>query len=731
MNLRLENLAMLFGLFALGVPIVLHFLQRRRFDVVDWGAMQFLPDAVTTQRRRWLDEILLMLLRMGMLAILVVALATPIASGDWLAWLGNESGRDVIIVLDGSFSMDARLTGQSSPLSDAVKQTRRILEESSPADRHAIMIARQPPLFWQHDLSDNVDELLQKLADLPLPAGNPDLPRALDDAWKHLQAHSQSSAKQIVVLSDKQLYGWADRASLNALDQLGERWHADIQRAKADGVSVPSLRVVKVGAELPKQAPNFSLAPLTASRGMARIGQKVAFQTALHLDGFASYEKPRDVAVHIDGKRVQALELPTGVELKQGQVPLRFDHKFEIEGVHVVSLILDADRDKDVLPADNAQHLAVTVVKELPILLVEADERASTEGSAFFLQRALSRGKSDEALKIIAASSLKPDHLKSDGGTKPAVVILADVPQLSAVQIEALDGFFSDGGGLWIIAGERVAKQAAFYNERLYRSGKGWSPARLDDVASAKDGMPVEPRTFQHPALEIFRQAEQGRPHVRFGSWLKVKHEARDGGAVVARLASGDPLLIEKPFKKGRVLLSTVGMDRRWDSTLPSAPEFPILVNELASYLAGARADGAVLHHGEPIRLRLGSAKPRIMVRTPESTKPRSIVSAADEFRWEDVGAVGVYDVDVAGERHAFVVRPDPNEAVLTRMSDDDWQRVRNRLPVAWADDVAQTTQTSTQSVRRDLWWVLFVALVGFLCAEVWMTRRLAMARGR
>ena len=57
MNFRVENLWMLFGLFALAVPILLHLLRRRRYDILDWGAMQFLPDSVSAHRKRWLDEI--------------------------------------------------------------------------------------------------------------------------------------------------------------------------------------------------------------------------------------------------------------------------------------------------------------------------------------------------------------------------------------------------------------------------------------------------------------------------------------------------------------------------------------------------------------------------------------------------------------------------------------------------------------------------------------------------
>src|SRR5215471_3743184 len=59
---------MLFGLGAIAIPPIIHLLNRRRFEVVDWGAMQFLQVSEVTRRRLMIEELLLMLLRMGLIA---------------------------------------------------------------------------------------------------------------------------------------------------------------------------------------------------------------------------------------------------------------------------------------------------------------------------------------------------------------------------------------------------------------------------------------------------------------------------------------------------------------------------------------------------------------------------------------------------------------------------------------------------------------------------------------
>src|SRR5258706_11343291 len=100
------NLAMLIGLAGVAIPIIIHLLNRRRFDVVDWGAMQFLKISETTRRRILIEEVLLMALRMGVIALMVLALAAPYLISPWVSKFLSDAGgrpnRDVVIIIDGS-----------------------------------------------------------------------------------------------------------------------------------------------------------------------------------------------------------------------------------------------------------------------------------------------------------------------------------------------------------------------------------------------------------------------------------------------------------------------------------------------------------------------------------------------------------------------------------------------------------------------------------------------------
>ena len=75
------NPLMLIGLAGLSLPILAHLISKKKYDIVHWGAMQFLELGRNARRRLRLEELLLLLVRMGLVALLVVALARPRVAG--------------------------------------------------------------------------------------------------------------------------------------------------------------------------------------------------------------------------------------------------------------------------------------------------------------------------------------------------------------------------------------------------------------------------------------------------------------------------------------------------------------------------------------------------------------------------------------------------------------------------------------------------------------------------
>src|ERR1041385_6740043 len=97
------NPFLLFGLAAVSVPIIIHLLNRRKFQKVVWAAMRFLRISVEqNQRRMRIEDLILLALRCLLLALLAFALARP-AFRNTTSDLFGQSKVTGVIILDNSY----------------------------------------------------------------------------------------------------------------------------------------------------------------------------------------------------------------------------------------------------------------------------------------------------------------------------------------------------------------------------------------------------------------------------------------------------------------------------------------------------------------------------------------------------------------------------------------------------------------------------------------------------
>ena len=97
--------ALLWGLLAAAIPVIIHLLNRRRFRTVKWAATTFLLKASRESRgKKRLKHILILACRALAIAALIFAVARPLV-GSFLGW-GSGSVETVVLVLDRSPSME-------------------------------------------------------------------------------------------------------------------------------------------------------------------------------------------------------------------------------------------------------------------------------------------------------------------------------------------------------------------------------------------------------------------------------------------------------------------------------------------------------------------------------------------------------------------------------------------------------------------------------------------------
>src|SRR6476659_1888350 len=137
----------LWGLPLLLVPIIIHLVNRMRQRTVHWAAMRFLLQATqSSTSHAKLRQFLILALRVLAVVALVFFLARPLAGG-WLGWALAPAPDSILLLLDRSASMEARVAGGTeSKREAAVKrfiEAAKVFEKSS----HVVWIdsaTRQP-----------------------------------------------------------------------------------------------------------------------------------------------------------------------------------------------------------------------------------------------------------------------------------------------------------------------------------------------------------------------------------------------------------------------------------------------------------------------------------------------------------------------------------------------------------------------------------------------------------
>jgi hypothetical protein len=144
------------------------------------------------------------------------------------------------------------------------------------------------------------------------------------------------------------------------------------------------------------------------------------------------------------------------------------------------------------------------------------------------------------------------------------------------------------------------------------------------------------------------------------------------------RAGNGSPLLCEKPFGKGRVLLFTSTCDRDW-TNFPVRPAFLPWIYRLVGYLAqeplGRQGFYAT---GDHIPMPISAVKglSQVQVKKPDGTVSFAVAGddPANPLEFRDTDQPGVYTLYSSGQKEAaqlFVANLDGQESDLTYLDDE------------------------------------------------------------
>lgn len=657
--------AILAGLGAATIPIILHLLNKRKYREMPWAAMRFLLAAIRkNQRRIRLEQWLLLAVRTALILFLVLAMAKPFleSAGALPASTGRRTHR--VIAVDASLSMQTATAGETR-FDKAKEVARRLIEGAKRGDSLSLVLLGSPPKIVVGDPSPNRDEVLKELNEIRPTDGNLDVSSGFQ-AIDRVFDSSDIGRKELVVLTDLQASSWR-QSDGSKLDDVLKRV---LERFKSREVASV---VIDLGDS---RSDNAAVARIGLDSPLVTLGATQAVTAAIRNHGKSRREISPKLIVDEQEISRQTIDLKPGDEQS-----VSFAHVFSTPGDHIVEIQIDDDS----LAADNRRRLVVPTRESLKILLVDGDLKTEPFASETdYLAEALSPsdGGSPGNPSPIRVERIPDARLDQRDLTEYDVVALCNVGSFGRLEAEALDAFLKQGGGVVFFCGDQVA--AKNYNRVLFDNGAGILPVELgatigDASRSTESNFGFDPLQYKHPIFEPFRDAADavraGLTGVRTRRFQKFLIPKGSPATVALAFDNGSPAIVEAKVRRGRVIAVATSADSGWTSWPLHNSYPPIMERIMMEAVSGRRAERNV-RVGQPLEqtLPLGAADAIATVSSPRGRERTVKIQAAGDVSrllFEETDVSGVYQArsgPPVSLDASFAVNPDPIESDPTKL---------------------------------------------------------------
>lgn len=510
---------LLIALPLVGLPILIHLINQRRYQTIKWGAMMFLLAANRMSRGyARLRQILILLFRAAAIATLIFAVSRPLASG----WIGRASGGrpdTTIILLDRSPSMRQQGTGTLvSKLEAGRQQLARTLATLGSGSWVLIDSTTNVP-----EVIESPEALLQ-LSNTEPASTSADLPAMLEAARDYIR-DNHCGRTEIWICSDLRQNDW---------NPDSVRW----QGLRDSIVEFPqSIRIHLLAYSEPATG-NLSVQITNVRRRQTAEAAELLVSLKLLREGGSDARVQVPVRFEIEGARSETLIDMDGspYEVKDHAIPIERNRE---RGWGKVSIPADGN------PADNDFYFVFG--KPLPrrTLIVTADSQAV---AALQLAASISPDPTFEC----SAASVAPEQLAGVDWEGIALLVWhAPLPEAEAAK--AVHAFVQRGGQVLFLP-PRSPGDAEFSGVRWL----AWSQEQTDiPIETWRGDQDILTNTLSGAALPVGK--------------LQIRRLCGLFGEVttLATLKGGRPLLARLPTNRGGVYFCATTTDPA-DSSLAS-----------------------------------------------------------------------------------------------------------------------------------------------------------------
>jgi hypothetical protein len=660
------------GLAAVALPIYIHLLRRQTTTPRPVSSLMFFERGTqSSTRHRRLRYLLLFALRALLVALLALVFANPFLRRSSAA----ASDRLLLVAIDNSFSMRA-----GTRLAEAKRSALEVLATRKASQPAQVMV-----------LGGQLQVLTQPIKDAGALRAAVENIQPGDSHGNFGELGRGMRALTETVHTPVELHLFSDMQASNMPVNFADM----VMPGNVSLVLHPAAKSV---------VPNWTVESVEAP------AQLVDPKRARVLAVIAGHQTPaatRTVSLVINGTVVatKKAEVPA-----DGRATVAFESLDVPYGASRCEIRIDA---ADGFPADDASSFAVKRADPERVLFVH---QAGDSRSPLYFGTALAAA----AQSSFVLQPINAEQSADVDPTKYAFVVLSDVPSIPSILENSLLRDVQNGGSVLIAAGTSGA-----HHQRIPVFAETVTDGRFYSRAGNFSAVGQVDAAF--PAMKD----SAGWTDVKF-YYASVVDPARS--RIVARLADGTPLLLDKQIGQGHVLLFTSGFENVTND-LPLHPAFVPFIDHAARYLSGEERLSGARAVDSFVQLRSATNEPAAATQAatveiigPDGKRPLSLQEEAAVQSFQLTHA-GFYQMRFPSGRGALIaVNPDRRESGLDLMPDDVLKLLSgNKSPDI---NVKQTTTAQEKNSAYSLWWwFMLLILIAAVAESVLASRYLGTQR--
>lgn len=539
------NPAFLFGLAAASIPVIIHLLNLKKLQKIEFSTLAFLKELQKSKLRKIkIKQWLLLALRVLIILLVVMAFSRPTLKGVAIGGTTSAAKTSVVFIIDNTISMSA-VDEKGSLLNQAKTAALKLANLLQQGDDASIIFVsdENPDNIFN---TSNIEELKKKIEQIKKSDKRGDFQKAILIAGDILK-ESNNFNKEIYILSDFQKNMMIDFQSLKNIESL----------------FTENVRLYTINYS-GKIFSNLSIDKIESNTQIFEKDKPVTFSVQLTNHSNNNAEN-NVVSIFINGERnaQKSFSVESGKSIK-------IDIESTIKNTGFVEV--QAHLEDDDINSDNNRYLNIYVPDKIPVIIF-SDEISDAK----FISLALEA--SDGGILKIDEASL--NQIQSYDLKKYSSVILIGTPVESSLQ--RLKQYAENGGGILIFPSSKEDINSFKNICAYFNLAKQFSVA--GKINSTDKFFVFDKIELQHPLLQNIFEDESKKQFESPEIYFHYKFSSEGKDKKIITLNDGSSFLSEYKTGKGKVILCNTSPVLSW-SNFPLKSIFVPLMTKSVFYLS-------------------------------------------------------------------------------------------------------------------------------------------------